>query len=194
MRNLFLFILIFLLFNSCQKELSVENGPTAVLPTITTNSVTSIATTTATSGGDISSDGGASVTARGVCWSTTANPVVTDSHTTDGAGTGTFVSSVTGLNSGTTYHVRAYATNSAGTAYGSDSSFSTQTTPGISIPTLTTSAISSITAMTAASGGNISSDGGATVSSRGVCWSTSTGPVVTGNHTTDGTGNRCIYQ
>jgi len=107
------FILVFFLFNSCQKELSIENGAVVNLPTITTIAVTSIGTTTSTSGGDISSDGGDAVTARGVCWNTTANPVVTDSHTTDGTGIGTFVSSITSLNSGTTYHVRAYATNSA---------------------------------------------------------------------------------
>jgi len=182
------FMLLCFLFNSCQKELSIENGAVVNLPTITTISVTSIATTTSTSGGDISSDGGDAVTARGVCWNTTANPVVTDSHTTDGTGIGTFVSNITALNSGTTYHVRAYATNSAGTAYGNDVSFTTTTTPGITIPTLTTTAISSITATSSASGGNISSDGGAAVSARGVCWSTSPAPVVTGNHTTDGTG------
>ena len=188
MRNLFLIILICGLFNSCQKELSVDNGVVVNLPTITTGAVTSIATTSSISGGDISSDGGATVTARGVCWDITANPIVTASHTTDGTGIGTFVSSITSLNSGTTYHVRAYATNSAGTVYGNDFSFTTLTTPGITISTLTTTAISSITTTASASGGNISSDGGAAVSARGVCWSTTPTPVVTGNHTTDGTG------
>jgi len=95
------------------------------LPTITTDSVTYITYTAAISGGKITNDGGASVTARGVCWDTTANPVVTGNHTTDGTGTGAFTSSITGLYSNTIYYVRAYATNSAGTAYGNQLSFMT---------------------------------------------------------------------
>lgn len=102
-------------------------------PTITTTVVTDITGTTATSGGYISSDGGASVSARGVCWSTSANPTTADSHTSDGTGTGSFTSSITGLTNGTTYHVRAYATNSVGTSYGTDRTFSagTETSTGV---------------------------------------------------------------
>jgi len=69
--------------------------------------------------------GGATVTARGVCWATTLNPTVSDSHTLNGTGNGTFTSSITGLSPETTYYVRAYATNSAGTSYGSEVSFIT---------------------------------------------------------------------
>ena len=96
-----------------------------MLPSLTTSPVTAITSSTAGSGGNITSDGGAAITARGVCWSTTANPVTTDSKTIDGTGTGQFVSSITGLTAGTTYHLRAYATNSAGTAYGADIPFVT---------------------------------------------------------------------
>ena len=95
------------------------------VPTLTTTAASAIATTSATSGGIISSDGGVSVTARGVCWSTSQNPTTSNSKTTDGTGTGSFTSSITGLTAGTTYYVRAYATNSAGTAYGSQVSFAT---------------------------------------------------------------------
>ncbi len=98
---------------------------TSSLPTITTTSISAIAQTTATGGGNVSADGGATVSARGICWSTSANPSITDIHTTDGSGTGTFVSNITGLSANTLYHVRAYATNSVGTAYGSDISFTT---------------------------------------------------------------------
>ena len=73
----------------------------------------------------MTSDGGASVTTRGVCWSTSENPTTSDSRTIDGIGTGNFTSSVTGLNANTTYHVRAYASSSDGTGYGSDVSFTT---------------------------------------------------------------------
>jgi len=95
----------------------------AVPPTITTEAISSITTNSASSGGDITFDGGASITARGVCWSTSENPTIADSHTSDGTGTGSFTSFITGLSPGTTYHVRAYATNSAGTGYGDDFSF-----------------------------------------------------------------------
>jgi hypothetical protein len=95
-----------------------------ILPMVSTAPISGVTVTAATSGGTVSSDGGASVTARGVCWSTTLNPTLTDSHTTDGTGTGAFSSAITGINPNTTYHVRAYATNNAGTAYGNDIPFS----------------------------------------------------------------------
>ena len=112
-------------------ELSLTT--TALLPTITTTAVTSITTSSATSGGTITSDGGAAVTARGICWSTSSNPTIAlSTKTTDGTGTGSFSSSLIGLASGTTYYVRAYATNSAGTGYGTQESFAT-----LLIPTIT---------------------------------------------------------
>lgn len=92
-------------------------------PTLTTSAASSITSATATSGGNISTDGGASVTARGVCWSTSQNPTTADSKTTDGSGIGVFTSSITELTANTTYYVRAYATNSVGTSYGSQVSF-----------------------------------------------------------------------
>ena len=93
------------------------------LPTITTTAATSITSSTAQSGGSITSDGGAAITARGVCWSTSASPTTANSKTTDGTGIGSFASALTDLTSGTTYYVRSYATNSVGTVYGSQVSF-----------------------------------------------------------------------
>ncbi|MBU0618482.1 MAG: LamG domain-containing protein, partial [Planctomycetes bacterium] len=87
-------------------------------PTVTTTAVTNVTATTASSGGNVTADGGEAVTARGVCWSTSANPTTADSTTTDGTGIGVFTSSITGLSANTTSHVRAYAINSVGTAYG----------------------------------------------------------------------------
>ena len=92
-------------------------------PTVSTMAVSAVTQTSAASGGNITC--GASVTSRGVCWSTSAHPTTTNSTTTDGIGTGSFTSAITGLSAGTTYHIRAYAINSAGTAYGSDISFET---------------------------------------------------------------------
>jgi hypothetical protein len=96
---------------------------------VTTAAVTSIGTTTAVSGGNVTSDGGASVTDRGVCWGTASGPTVANPHTHDGAGTGSFVSNLTGLKANTTYYARAYATNSAGTSYGNEVGFKTLAAP-----------------------------------------------------------------
>jgi uncharacterized protein (TIGR02145 family) len=165
------------IFVSCKKD--------ATLPTISTSELTNITTNSVTGGGLISKDGGAAVSARGVCWSTTTNPDISGSFTTDGTGTGSFTSNITGLTPNTLYHVRAYATNKAGTAYGADLSF---TTTAIVLPSLTTTAVTSITGTTAVSGGNITSDGNEAISDRGVCWATTTGPTITNFLTTDGTG------
>ncbi len=97
------------------------------LPVLTTSSITNITQTTAQCGGNVTSDGGAPVTTRGVCWSMSPTPTIADSKTTDGSGTGSFTSSITGLTAGTDYYVRAYATNSAGTGYGGVDSFTTAT-------------------------------------------------------------------
>ncbi|MCQ2262480.1 MAG: SUMF1/EgtB/PvdO family nonheme iron enzyme, partial [Bacteroidales bacterium] len=100
--------------------------PSAVLPTVTTSSVSNNEDgNNATCGGNVTFTGGAEVTAKGVCWSLSPNPTISDSHTTNGTGAGSFTSTLTGLTDGTTYYVRAYATNSAGTAYGSQVCFST---------------------------------------------------------------------
>lgn len=104
------------------------------LPMVATNTITSITTNSATCGGDVTSNGASSVTARGVCWSTSQNPTVSENHTTDGSGTGSFTSNITGLTTGTTYYVRAYATNSAGTSYGEQRSFTAVVDAGYSCP------------------------------------------------------------
>ena len=96
-----------------------------VLPTVTTADVTNITSISADGGGNITNDGGAEITARGVCYSTNENPTIEDSKTSDGTGAGAFTSSITGINGVTTYYVRAYATNSVGTAYGPQVTFTT---------------------------------------------------------------------
>ena len=153
-------------------------------PTVSTTTASSITDTSAVSGGNVTSDGGAAVTARGVCWSTSHNPTISDSHTTDGTGTGSFTSNITGLTAATTYYVRAYATNSVGTAYGNEITVTTMAT----LPTVTTTTASGITDTSAVSGGNVTNDGGAAVTARGVCWSTSHNPTTSDTHTNDSTG------
>ena len=165
-----------------QKSFTTEDD--IQVPTVTTSSVTNVTGSAAVCGGNVTSDGNATVTARGVCWSTSQNPTVGHNKTTDGGGTGSFTSNITGLQSGTTYYVRAYATNSQGTAYGSQKSFTTV----LQHPTLTTTPVTNITINSAVCGGNIISDGGATITARGVCWSTSPNPTIGHNRTTDGSG------
>ncbi|MBR4786753.1 MAG: hypothetical protein IK013_02590, partial [Bacteroidales bacterium] len=101
----------------------------AFLPSVSTKAVNQITSTSATSGGRVLTDGGSTVTARGVCWSTSPNPTIDDSHTVNGSGIGTFNSSIEGLIPGQEYYVRAYATNSVGTAYGEEVRFVTNCIP-----------------------------------------------------------------
>jgi hypothetical protein len=107
---------------NCCNELSVKAAPE-----LTTNMVSAVTPTTSTCGGTIISDGGDSITARGVCWSTAKSPTISDSTTSDSIGVGAYTSLITGLTSFTTYYVRAYATNRVGTAYGNQQSFTTLT-------------------------------------------------------------------
>lgn len=120
-------------YNSAGNSLQYSNEVTVttnLIPIITTSSISDTTATTATCGGNISSDAGSLVTSKGVCWSTTSGPTVAlGTKTTDGTGTGSFSSNITGLSANTTYYVRAYATNANGTAYGNEVSF--RTTPDI---------------------------------------------------------------
>lgn len=153
-------------------------------PTVTTQEVTAITDQTATCGGYIKVDNGFPVTARGVCWSTKNNPTTQDSKTEDGEGTGYFQSKLTDLTPKTTYYVRAYAINSAGTAYGEQKTFTTIVTP----PKVTTGDVTNISTTTATCSGNVTADGGSDVTARGVCWSTSQYPKIANSMTIEGTG------
>ena len=154
------------------------------MPSVTTANVTSISFNTAVCGGNVTFDGNLTVTARGVCWSTSPNPTISNSKTTNGTGIGSFTSNITGLTAGTTYYVRAYATNSKGTAYGEEKTFTTEAY----FPILNTNNVTAITSTSAVCGGNVTSDGNATVTARGVCWSTSPNPTINNSKTTNGTG------
>ncbi|HPQ35943.1 MAG TPA: FISUMP domain-containing protein, partial [Tenuifilaceae bacterium] len=165
------------------------------LPQVNTVPASNVSLNSATSGGDVLADGGAPVTARGVVWSTAQNPKVEDNMgiTTDGSGLGIFTSNITGLNPGTIYWVRAYATNSAGTEYGIQVKVTTYTQVGL--PAVTTSQVTNITSISAVSGGNVTSEGGLPVSARGVVWSTAQNPTLETNEgfTIDGAGSGIFY-
>ncbi len=182
LKNTFLIsALLLILTFGCSKDTTDELPNSA--PTIQTNGVLNITSTSATCGGTITSDGGGAITARGIIWSTSRTPnILLPTKTSDGTGTGTFVSQMTGLTLGTTYYVRAYCTNSFGTTYGNEISFVLQ-------PTLITTAISSITGATATGGGNVLADLGAPITARGIVWSTTSNPTIAlSTKTTDGNG------
>jgi hypothetical protein len=103
--------------------------PDVTLPSVSTTSMTEIYRYNAVGGGNVTDDGGATVTARGVCWNTSTNPTTSNSHTSNGTGTGSFSSNLLSLSANTLYYVRAYATNSEGTSYGSQISFTTSCRP-----------------------------------------------------------------
>jgi len=161
-----------------------EITPLSEIPIVSTDNANNIAQTSATSGGNVTSNGGYSVTSRGVCWNISANPSLSDSATIDGTGTGSFTSNLSGLTGNTQYYVRAYATNTIGTNYGNEITFTTLPI----LPSITTDVASNITQTTAICGGNVTSDGGSSVISRGVCWSTSTNPTLSDSITLDGSG------
>jgi len=161
--------------------------PDPVLPSVTTGSVLDISDSTASCSGTVDSDGGAMLTARGFCWSQNNNPTILDDTTWNGSGLGVFSATLKGLECNTTYYFKAYVTNSVGTAYGSLEEFSTVACP-VFLPEVSTLAAYDISDSVATSGGTVLDDGGAAVSSRGVCWGKKTGPTPEGPHSEDGEG------
>lgn len=105
--------------------LILPNCRKSSIPAVTTANITVITATSAVSGGNVTNNGGADVTTRGICWNTSKNPSISSSKTTDGTGNGDFTSNLTGLTPNTTYYIRAYAANTEGAGYGNEISFST---------------------------------------------------------------------
>jgi hypothetical protein len=155
-----------------------------VVPTLTTAAITAITGNSASGGGNVTVSGGAEVTARGICFGLNHLPTVADTKTSDSKGTGAFVSALAGLKGNTTYYVRAYATNSAGTAYGPEVSFTTL----VDLPVVTTTSVTGITKISAVSGGAVTYDGGGTVTAKGLAWGTSANPTTAGTKIDGGTG------
>ena len=188
-KTLLILSAIFLFFAGCRKDDVFEEGEVAYKFSVITRDVTDITSVSAKCDGAvelIAYDEEITVTARGVCWSTSQNPTINDNKTSDGSGTGSFTSNLINLNANTTYYVRAYATNEKGTSYGEEKSFTTMVNE--SMPVVTTNEVTNITQTTATCGGTVTFDGGANVTARGVCWSTSQNPTINDNKTSDGSG------
>jgi hypothetical protein len=175
MKNLIRYTVIcsFLFLLGCSAD-----DPEKELLTVTTDNPDDITATEATLGGDVTNSGGSTVTKRGVCVGLNANPSIDDENDVtleDGDGIGSFSETYTGFDPGTTYHVRAFATNNEGTEYGEDEEFTTLDAPEFVV---TTDAPTNVTTTDVTLGGNVLSDGGSTVSSRGVVISLTSNPAV----------------
>lgn len=134
MKYLFITLAVLTLAISCKKKEAESEPAKNTAPVVTTSDVTVFTQETATFGGNVTSDGGLSVTERGVCWSITPNPTKANPYMAAvSTGTGTFTISVTNLKLGTKYYVRAYAVNSAGISYGDEKSFTTVATLAIGL-------------------------------------------------------------
>jgi pectate lyase len=167
-------------------NLSVMVFPSGTLPTLTTTAVTAIQKNTATTGGDVTAPGSKTLVERGVVWYTKPNPILADNKVAATTLTGPFTSLLTGLPAGTLIYVRSYATSRAGTGYGNELSF---TTIPATIPVLTTTGATAIKGELATSGGNISDDGGAAITQRGVVWNKTGSPTIVDSKSTETPGN-----
>ncbi len=146
-------------------------------PIVTTDTISNITLTSATSGGSIISSGNSSVIATGLVWDTLPNPrIALSTKTVNGVITTTFINDISNLQPARRYYVRAYATNNTGTGYGNERSF---TTLSFSPPIVLTNPVTDITDTYAISGGIITSNGGSTVTASGLVWDTLPSPAVT---------------
>lgn len=167
-------------------NITVTVFPTGSVPTLTTAVVTNIGKNTATAGGEVTTDGSKPVVERGIVWHTKTAPIIADNKVPNGAGTGTFTTSLTELPAGTLIYTRAYATSRAGTGYGNEVTF---TTVPPTLPVLSTTAAIDVKGELATSGGSIADDGGAPITQRGVCWNTTGTPAIGDPRSTDGAGS-----
>jgi hypothetical protein len=180
------FLIVGLIFITTYKCSPGNDAPTITLPILTTAAITNITSSGATSGGNITNDGNAAVTERGIVYATKQTPTTADTKVGAGTGTGSFTSNMTGLTASTIYFVRAYAINSLGTAYGSQETFTSSMS--LSPATVTTSAPTNLTSTGVTLGGNVTSDGNATISERGVVYATTQTPTTSNTKVAIGNG------
>ena len=158
-----------------------------VPPSVTTKEITNRSYRSVKAGGEVTSDGGSPVTDRGICFATHIDPKFNENNLTAGSGTGPFTVDITSLDPNTEYHVRAYAASASDTTYGVDIEFRTLE---LVVPQVTTKPVewNGDFMSGAMTGGEVVTDGGSTVTERGVCWSVDQTPTIEGKHTTNGSG------
>lgn len=166
-----------LLLNSCVKD------PT--LPVLTTEEAKEITINSTIISGKVTDDGGAAITARGICWGTEVEPKLNGSFKVSGTGKGEFSCTIEGLDPNTKYYARAYAENSVGVAYGNEVTFVT----AIAAPTVSTRQVTNVTNNSAIGGGVVTFSGGGTITEKGVCWSTTPNPDLQDQFTNVSTGS-----
>ncbi|HRH58341.1 MAG TPA: fibrobacter succinogenes major paralogous domain-containing protein [Chitinophagales bacterium] len=171
MKNIvFIFLIAFIA--SCTNNTYNIVDPPVSKPVLTTNPINNISNTMAFSGGTFITGGEATITSKGVCWSTNHNPTINDYKSNDGTDITNYSSAITGLTKNTTYYVRAYAINSAGVGYGNELSFTTKDSTAtidssIYLPTVIINNVYSITETSATASGNITNQGGSSITERG---------------------------
>lgn len=173
-----------ILLSGCDNR---PTNPRYTIPSVLTRGATSITTTSAECGGTVNTVGRPVVTSRGICWSQTGEPTIDDNRVEAGSGDGAFTVTLDSLDLGRAYYYRAYAINSAGVSYGAYYHFTTLTLA----PTVTTDSVGNVGQTTARCWYNVISDGGAGLTSRGICWNTSGTPTVLNTKLTD---NRLLGQ
>lgn len=159
-----------------------DNAKPVTFPVVSTVSVTNVTLTSATAAGEVTNSGGADVTERGFVLSTTENPTVENYKITSGTGTGEFSAELTELFPETQYYVRAYAINSKGVAYGDQLTFETEPMEAATLQTL---AAEDINFTAAYVGGEITNNGGAVITERGIVWNTTQNPTIENNKVVD---------
>lgn len=164
----------------------IQIGINTVPPKVITGNVDSITLYSVLASGEVLSDGGLPVIARGICWNTLPNPSLSNHYTIEGFGIGAFESTIDNLLCETQYYIRAYATNEMGTSFGDQVSFTTAKC--YALPTVITGSVSSITDFSAICGGEVIDNGGAHVIDRGICWDTVQEPKITDSKISIGTG------
>ena len=158
----------------------------AYLPIVSSTNISNIESDSFIATAEILDDGNDTITEIGICWSENTSPNLNDNCESSNTGEDFFTVTATDLKPGTIYYVRAFATNNAGTAFGNQGDIRTKS--DISIPIIETNSVTSITANSAVSGGNITDDGGGDIHDRGVCWSTTQSPDLNDYCSSSGSG------
>lgn len=170
------FLIFLILIQGCKKE---------DIPSVKTGDVAYVTRSSANCSGEILSQGNSEVIGRGICWSTTDNPMISDNIKAADSDGNSFTVDLTGLEPGTEYFVRAYATNTYGTGYGNINSFRTEPA---AIPEVIASRVSGINVIPISVRGSINSDGASSITDRGFCWDTSVNPDLSDNVISIGAG------